>query len=212
MKNKTQHTWLLAIAVTAMSAISAQAVVQLAVNGGFETGDTTGWSSFPTGDSTFTVTSPGALSSFAGLVTNPAGGGASSAVIKQANLGVGLLTPGESITISFDFKESSGAGGVIFAELFTEIAGGGVSKSEILGGAPLFGSGSFSSRSFTTTLGPNVTGGVTLQFGVVTGADPGSFATGTFDNVSVTIVPEPSSIALLGLGSVALLARRRRQA
>jgi hypothetical protein len=208
MKNKTNHKWLLAIAVTAASAISAQAAVQLAVNGGFETGDTTGWTSFPTGSSTFTVTSPGALSTFAGVVANTTL--TSSAVIKQANLGAGLLTPGETITVTFDLKESSGAGGVIFAELFSEIAGGGVSKSEILGGAPLFGNSNFSSRSFTTTLGPNVTGGVTFQFAVSTGGAPGSFATGTFDNVSITVIPEPSSLALLGLGGLALVARRRR--
>lgn len=33
---------------------------------------------------------------------------------------------------------------------------------------------------------------------------------GLFDNVKVTLVPEPSSLALFGLGSLALLARRRK--
>ena len=31
-----------------------------------------------------------------------------------------------------------------------------------------------------------------------------------FDNVGIEVVPEPSSIALLGLGAAALLRRRRR--
>lgn len=33
---------------------------------------------------------------------------------------------------------------------------------------------------------------------------------GLFDNLEVTVVPEPTSIALLGLGGLGLLARRRR--
>ncbi|MGL5017269.1 MAG: PEP-CTERM sorting domain-containing protein [Luteolibacter sp.] len=209
MKIRTQSIWLLAIAFTAVSAISAQAVVQLAINGDFETGDATGWASFPTASSTFVVSGPGASGSFAGTISNLAPG--SAAVIKQANLGVGLLSPGQSITISFDFLENSGPGGVVFAELFSEIAGGGVSKQEILGGGgPLGGSSTFLPRSYTTTLGPNVTGGVTLQFAFATGAFAGSTSGGRVDNVSITVIPEPSSIALLGLGSVALLARRRR--
>lgn len=210
MKHTKNHQWLLAIAITAASVISAQAAVQLAINGDFQTGDTTGWTYFPTASSTFTVTSPGASSTFAGSVSNLAQG--SSAVIKQANLGAGQLTPGESITITFDFLENSGPGGVVFAELFSEIAGGGVSKSEILGGGPLFGGASFGQRSFTTTVGPNVTGGVTLQFAFATGAFAGSTAGGTVDNLNISVIPEPASSALMGLAGLVFVTRRRRHA
>ncbi|MEX1115361.1 MAG: PEP-CTERM sorting domain-containing protein [Akkermansiaceae bacterium] len=210
MKSTATHKLLIAISVTAASFMSTQAAVQLAVNGDFETGDTTGWASFPTANSTFTVTTPGASGSFAGTISNLTSG--SAAVIKQANLGAGMLTPGMEITIMFDFLENSGPGGVVFAELFSEIAGGGVSKQEILGGAPLFGSAIFSPRSFTTTLGSDVSGGVTLQFAFATGAFEGSTSGGTVDNVSITVIPEPASGALIGLAGLVLVTRRRRQA
>jgi hypothetical protein len=80
---------------------------------------------------------------------------------------------------------------VAFAELFSEVSGGGVSKSQILGGAPLIPLISTPNTwfhfSFTTTLGPNVSGGVTLQLSATTGADAGSIARVTYDNVSATV-------------------------
>lgn len=190
--------------------MNAQAAIQLAVNGGFETGDTTGWTYFPTTTSTFGVVTPGASSTFAGEVANSFL--ASGAVIKQDAVGAGVVSVGQTLTLSFDFKELSGAGGVVFAEFFTLDSGGGVTSSQILGGAPLFGSSSFTPRLFNIPLVANVDGGVTLQFAVSTAAISGSFVNATFDNVSMTVIPEPASAALLGLGGLALIARRRRHA
>ena len=182
---------------------------QLAVNGGLETGDTTGWELFPTPPP-----------SSAGVTTdNPSSGTyslnvnnqteASSFVVKQANVGEGLLTPGQEVTISFDIRGSAGVGGVVFAEVFSEIAGGGVSLSEILGGGPLFPTTDWVNYMFTTTLGPDVSGGMTLQFAAVTGAVMGSFVDLYIDNVSIeaAVVPVPaavwfmaSALGLLGFG------------
>ncbi len=54
-------------------------------------------------------------------------------VIKNANLQAGFLTPFAPITVTWDMKGSlSGAGGVVFIELFSELSGGGTSKAEIL--------------------------------------------------------------------------------
>jgi hypothetical protein len=137
----------------------------------------------------------------------------SGAVIKQANLGIGQVAPGQEVTISFKAKGDFQAGGVLFAEFFSEIDGGGTSSSEILSGGPLFDASEsvYQTFNFTATAGPDVSAGVTLQFNVATGGDPGSVATAYIDDVSVTIVPEPSTYALvLGLGSIALLLVRRR--
>jgi hypothetical protein len=141
---------------------------------------------------------------------------ASAAVIRQANLAIGLINPGEEISISFDIRGSLANGGVVFAEIFSEIDGGGTSSAEILGGAPLFPNPNpeiWTSLSFTSFAGPDVTGGITFQIAAVTGATAGSQVELFLDNVSVTVIPEPGTSALLiGLSGLALVFVRRRRA
>lgn len=185
--------------------------LELAVNGGFETGDTTGWTSFVNPPSTFTVESASPKSgSFNGKIVNIVDG--SAALVKQANVGVGTVTPFQDITINFWARGSAALGGVHFAELFSELTGGGTSKSEILGGAPLFPPSDtiWTEYTFNTTLGSDVSGGVTLQLNAVTGAVIGSTSTLEIDDVSISVVPEPSSFALFGFAGLALVSRRRR--
>ena len=148
---------------------------ELAENGGFETGDFTGWEVFPSAPGNITIVSPGASGSFAAYLDNMQI--ASATLIKNANIGVGQVAAGQLVTINFDARGSYGVGGVAFAEFFSEIAGGGVSSSLILGGAPLAldsDPNTWKSFSFTTTTGADVTGGVTLQLAAITGADPAS--------------------------------------
>ena len=180
---------------------------ELTTNGGFETGDTTGWESFPTANSTFNITSDSNSGNWAAEVFN--NDLASSAVIKQANIGIGLVNPGDTIDISFAAKGEGVIGGVVFAEFFSEVDGGGVSAGEILGGAPLPLTNEYQTFNFTTTAGPDVSGGVSLQFATVTGGGQGSVSILFVDDASV-VVPEPTTAALAGLGGLALLARRRR--
>lgn len=223
---------ILAAAAMALCASAAQAItlvpVNIAVNGGFETGDKTGWSQeFGTfaGGGTITVGSPGSNSNYAATVATGVPGFGLAVGFKNANLGIGNVMPNESVTISFDVKGSYDAGGVAFAEFFSELAGGGVSKSVLLGGAPLFAASqcagfnalTYTRCTFTTTTGPNVDGGVTLQLLSATGGAQGSTATTMFDNVEITVmrpVPEPGTYALMlaGLAGVGVLAKRRRQA
>jgi hypothetical protein len=123
------HATAWAVAVLLFSG-SAHAV-DVAVNGGFETGDFTGWTQFPSGTQViggFNATEGGNAVELNNNVP------ASASLIKNANVGIGIVNPGDPIQISFDARGATGAGGVAFAEFFSELSGGGTSASEILGG------------------------------------------------------------------------------
>ncbi len=163
--------------------LSAQ---ELTLNGDFEFGDTGGWLDLTAVGQDFQAVNVSPKSGdWNGRLENPIPG--TAAITKQANIGFGIVTPGQSITVSFWARGDAEIGGVHFAELFSELGGGGTSKSEILGGAPLFPASAteWQFYSFTTTLGPDVSGGLTLQFGAVTGADPGNYSLLEIDDVSV---------------------------
>ena len=210
--NQTQLKFrsLLVLAIVLACPNFAAGDLQLTTNGGFETGDTSGWQSFPSTGSSFSAQSSIVFEgSFAGLLDNPTG--TSAAVIKQANLGIGMLQANQDVTISFWAQGSAANGGVHFAEFFTEIDGGGASSSTILGGGPLFLTNTWTQYQFTVNTGSNdISGGVTLQFAAVTGGDQGSTSTFFIDNVSVSVVPEPTSAILLGGAGLGLMLRRRR--
>ncbi|MEL6427590.1 MAG: hypothetical protein AAFP22_00950 [Planctomycetota bacterium] len=153
------------------------------INGGFETGDTTGWDPFLTPNATFNVTGDANTGSFAGEIQNP--DFPAGAVVKNANIGAGSIQPGDMLEISLSAKGELGVSGVIFVEFFSEVAGGGVSMAEILGGGPLPITSDYQDFTFTAMAGPDVSGGVTVQIGAITGAVDGAFANVTFDDVSV---------------------------
>jgi hypothetical protein len=163
--------------------------LDLTTNGDFELGDFSGWEQFPTGvgQQTIDTLNPSAGQFAAKIFNNTE---ASNSLMKQANLGVGVVTPGQSVDISFDARGMFGIGGVAFAELFSEIDGGGVSLAEILGGGPLPLNADpevWTTFTFTRSLGSDVSGGVTLQLGVANGAVANETSTVWFDNVSLSI-------------------------
>lgn len=196
----------LAITLTALTS-TGLAGIELTTNGDFELGDTSGWSYFPTPASTFDVTPDAFAGSWAGEINNTTE--ASAGIIKQANIGIGTVMANQEVNISFWAKGAAGVGGVSFAEFFSEVDGGGVSSGEILGGAPLFVGADWQEYNFTTMTGADVSAGVTLQFAAVTGAVTGSTMQLLIDNVSVSVVPAPGSVALLGLGGLVATRRRR---
>ena len=175
------------VAVCAALASSKATALELTINGDFETGDTNGWVEFISGGQSFVTTTDAAGGTTAGLITNPDPG--TPAVIKQANIGIFEgVEPGQEVMISFDAKGVQGPGGVAFAEFFSELSEGGTSSSEILGGGPLPVTDEYQTFNFMATTGPDVSGGVTLQFNAATGAFEGSTAELFIDNVSLTIM------------------------
>ena len=204
-----------AMALSLSAGLAQAAIVQLAVNGGFETGNTGGWTSFPSGSSTFIVDNAAPRSGvYSGYLTNLQSG--SAAIVQQANVGVGIVTPGQEITIDFWARGYGLAGGVHFAELFSEIDGGGTSSSVILGGGPLFPSDTtWNKYSYVMNAGPDVSGGITLQFNAATGANIGSETYFEIDDISITVdtpaVPVPAAAWLFGSGLLGLIGIARRK-
>ena len=197
----------LALAITCCCASVVTA--DLETNGGFETGDTSGWVSFPTANSTFTVTADANSGNWAGEVFND--DLAAGAVIKQANIGIGQVNPGDLIDITFFAKGEFANGGVAIAEFFSELSGGGTSSSEILGGAPLALTSDYQEFNFQVVAGSDVSGGVTLQFVAATGGAQGSLANLFVDDVRISrAIPEPATIGLLAVAGLGFVVRRRR--
>ena len=95
MKNRM----IAAVAFVGITAAGAMAQ-ELTTNGGFEAGDTSGWVSFPTPNSTFNVTGDANSGAFAAEVFN--NDAASGAVVKQANIGIGQVNPGDEITVKVE--------------------------------------------------------------------------------------------------------------
>jgi hypothetical protein len=158
----------------------------VADNGGFETGDFTGWEqTLVNGTQTVGAFDP-TEGAFAANLNNDVE--ATASLIKNANKGIGVVSPGDNITVTFDARGSAEAGGVAFAELFSELSGGGTSASVILGGGPLalnIDPDVWTSFTFSTVAGSDVSGGLTLQLNATTGGNTGSFSNIFFDNVKI---------------------------
>lgn len=154
---------------------------ELAINGDFETGDLSGWETSPNGG-TITTTADSAAGAFAANLNITAAG---NPTLKAANLGAGELTPGQQVTVSFDWKGSDANGGVVDIRLFSELSGGGVSATEIIREGAGFPADWTTIGPLTITTGPDVSGGVTLQFTAICGAVAGCVSDVYIDNVSI---------------------------
>ena len=182
----------------------------LILNSGFETGNTTGWSVLGASDGSAYVNvlspnnGPSAPGIYDAYMYN---------VIPAANLALqqstalGSASPG-LVNYSFDLKvDSSLSGGVVFIHLWDINATGGVIDQGpgLLG--PYFNSG------WTTITGswtaPANVNHFEIEFDCTTGAASGSAEAIEVDNVSLTQVPEPASLALAAVGLFGALTLRR---
>jgi len=216
MLNKKCTKLVAAMGITLFAGTAQAAYQDIAVNGDFETGDFTGWAQFPGSSGpagqTIVTGNPG---SAARLVEfNPAPN-----IIKQANLLPGAWTPGQQIDISLDFRGTTGAGGVFFIELFSEVDGGGTSSAVILGGGPQFPASAteWQTLTFTGFAGPDTTGGITLQLNAACAPVEGCISDIQIDNVQIFAdvevpqVPVPAAVWLFGSGLLGLVGVARRK-
>lgn len=177
-------------------------------NGGFETNDGTtaaSWASNPF----VTISSDANTGSSAHLFSAPTLAAAVSEQNNVANGGQPDLIVGETGTLSFFAKGVVGETGNFFATF----------RYLDSGGAILFDSGLFNIASL---INPNTYTEITLDSAVVpTGANavlvqfsqgngPVAESSVLIDDVTFATVPEPGSLALLGLGGLVLARRRRR--
>lgn len=185
MKKITLLTFLLLSVTLGYSQCGENNGTELIANGGFETGDFADWE--VAGNGITVINTNPSEGTFAANLNNTTL--ASSSSIKSPNRGVGVICPGEQVTISFDYRGQAEAGGVFFVELFSEFSGGGATNQILNGGAPFIPSdlNTWISYQVTTTVGSNVGGGVSLLFNAVTGGASGSFSNIFVDNVSMVI-------------------------
>jgi PEP-CTERM motif-containing protein len=186
----------------------------LVLNPGFETGDTTSWLTGGTGvGASITVQSPDNGPSAPGtnncFMTNSI---AASNLYLQQSTALGDASPG-LVNYSFDMKGvTSAVGGVFFVHIWDINSTGGVIDQ----GPGLLGPYFPSTTSWTTITGsftaPSNVNHLEIEFDCTTGAGAGSAEAVRVDNVSLTqAVPEPTTVALVGLGLFGTIALGRKR-
>ena len=202
-----------ALALLALTSASQAAIVDIAENGGFETGDFTGWTQFPSGGTTQTIISPGASGNFAANLNVPAGAGAVNNVLKQQRLldGTGQLGPGSVINFSFDYRGSAADGGVFFVKSICETPTG--TCGDLLEGPLSFNQPDWTNYTGSFTLGAGASA-YTLEFAAICGASQTCFSNYDIDNVvilaDIAPIPVPAAVWLFGsaLGMLGWMRRR----
>ena len=157
----------------------------LASNGDFETGADSGWLRFQNGGTAVLDNALNNGGSWSGkLVVTDAGG---NPAFKQEQIGVGTVSAGQNITVSFDYSGAvSQPGAVVNVILFGE-GSSGASFTQVLspGPSPTASWQSFTG-SYTIPAGTDVSQGISFLIETVCGAVSGCGVTMNIDNVIVT--------------------------
>lgn len=218
-----RFTTLALFAAATLTAGNAAAINVIA-NGGFEDGtgtDADGWQEAGVQPATRDSTNPNSgswalkLEAIGGPGSGPNSVGLQNSIADGGQLGLAELS---TVDISFQWASAFGPGGVAFvqAQILNE-SGAPVGSTTGLIALPENG-GSYTEVVLPTlnvpAFGddPNDVYAVFLEFSAAAGAFDGSFSGGFIDDVVAegTLIPEPTSLALLGMGG--LLAVRRRRA
>ena len=201
------------VSAAALALVAGQVSAgNLVLNPGFETGNTTDWLVLGASDSSAYVNvqagnGPSAPGSYDAYMYN---------VIPAANLALqqstalGDANPG-TVTYSLDLKvDSSLNGGVVFIHLWDINSTGGVIDQGPGLQGPYFNT---SWQTYTGSwVAPANVNHFEVEIDCTTGAASGSTEAIEVDNVSLTQVPEPSTVTLVGLGLVgAVLGLRKRR-
>lgn len=128
-------------------------------------------------------------------------GGAIGTSVLWTIAAANTLTNGQTVEVTWDATQAHGDGD----ETYDMVIAGGAASTNGFGANDAFGTWNNESFSFLVT---DATQAITLEFGMTrTASDTADLV---IDNISVNAVPEPSSTALLGLGGLALILRRRK--
>ena len=158
---------------------------EIAVNGGFETGDLSGWAVYANGGIVIadaTQASGGTYS--AKLFASPSG---LNPTLKQERKAAGTIAVGDRVKVTFDYKGAlTGESGMYSIQSFVEKAAG-VNQTVNISVVP-----TSTWQTYTTTYtvaAGDVSGGITLEFVAICGGVPGCSSTLYIDKVSIIINP-----------------------
>lgn len=159
---------------------------EIAVNGGFETGDFSGWAVYKNGGAIDAITTEPSSGTYSAKLFASAATGLNP-TLKQERKGAGTLAVGDKVKITFDYKGAlTGESGMYSIQSFVEAANG-VNQVVNITVNP-----TASWQTYTTTYtvaAGDISGGITLEFVAICGGVPGCSSTLYIDNASIIINP-----------------------